>query len=50
MNKQKKFTIKQKALCVHYTTIGSETFGNATKSAIEQVTAKKELMQEVLNY
>ncbi len=35
MNELDNYTIKQKAFCVHYTTIGSETFGNATKSAIE---------------
>ncbi len=33
MSKQEKLTTKQEAFCVHYTTIGSETFGNATKSA-----------------
>ena len=27
-------TLKQEAFCVHYTTIGAETFSNGTKSAI----------------
>ena len=27
-------TAKQESFCVHYTTIGAETFGNGTKSAI----------------
>ncbi len=35
MNKQKELTPKQEAFCVAYTTIGSETFNNGTKSAIE---------------
>lgn len=32
--KEEKLTTKQEAFCVHYTTIGEETFGNGGKSAI----------------
>ncbi|MHC4255656.1 MAG: terminase small subunit [Planctomycetota bacterium] len=35
MNKEKELTAKEEAFCVAYTTIGSETFSNGTKSAIE---------------
>ena len=34
MNETKDLTIKQESFCVHYTTIGTEAFGNGTKSAI----------------
>lgn len=34
MNKEKEPTLKQESFCVHYTTIGSETFNHGTKSAI----------------
>lgn len=34
MNKEKEPTLKQESFCVHYTTIGSETFCHGTKSAI----------------
>jgi len=34
MNKEKELTPKQENFCIHYTTIGGETFGNGTKSAI----------------
>ena len=32
---EKELTAKEEAFCVAYTTIGSETFSNGTKSAIE---------------
>ena len=35
MNIEKELTAKEEAFCVAYTTIGSETFSNGTKSAIE---------------
>ena len=35
MNNEKELTAKEEAFCVAYTTIGSETFSNGTKSAIE---------------
>ena len=35
MNNKKKLTAKEEAFCVAYTTIGSDTFSNGTKSAIE---------------
>ena len=35
MNKEKELTAKEEAFCVAYTTIGSETFSNGAKSAIE---------------
>ena len=35
MNNEKKLTAREEAFCVAYTTIGSETFSNGTKSAIE---------------
>ena len=35
MNNDKELTAKEEAFCVAYTTIGSETFSNGTKSAIE---------------
>ncbi len=35
MNKEKELTPKEEAFCVAYTTIGSETYNNGTKSAIE---------------
>lgn len=34
MNETKSLTLKQESFCVHYTTIGSETFSHGTKSAI----------------
>jgi phage terminase small subunit len=34
MNETETLTAKQDSFCVHYTTIGAETFGNGTKSAI----------------
>lgn len=34
MNETETLTQKQDSFCVHYTTIGAETFGNGTKSAI----------------
>ena len=34
MNKEKEPTLKQESFCVHYTTIGSETFRHGTKSAV----------------
>jgi len=34
MNEITILTPKQEAFCIHYTTIGSETFSNGTKSAI----------------
>lgn len=34
MNQTKTLTPKQDSFCVHYTTIGAETFSNGTKSAI----------------
>ena len=34
MNETKTLTPKQDSFCVHYTTIGAETFSNGTKSAI----------------
>ncbi|MHC4171716.1 MAG: terminase small subunit [Planctomycetota bacterium] len=35
MNNEKELTAKEEAFCVAYTTIGSETFSNGAKSAIE---------------
>ncbi len=35
MNNEKELTAKEEAFCVAYTTIGSETFSNGSKSAIE---------------
>ncbi len=35
MNQTKTLTPKQDSFCVHYTTIGAETFGNGTRAAIE---------------
>ena len=35
MNNEKELTPKEEAFCVAYTTIGSETFSNGTKSAID---------------
>ncbi len=35
MDETKELTAKEEAFCVAYTTIGSETFSNGTKSAIE---------------
>ena len=35
MDETKKLTAKEESFCVAYTTIGSETFSNGTKSAIE---------------
>jgi phage terminase small subunit len=34
MKQTKRLTPKQESFCIHYTTIGAETFGNGTKSAI----------------
>jgi phage terminase small subunit len=34
MNEIGTLTSKQDSFCVHYTTIGAETFGNGTKSAV----------------
>ena len=34
MNEPRLLTPKQESFCVHYTTIGAETFSNGTKSAI----------------
>ena len=34
MNEIETLTQKQDSFCIHYTTIGAETFGNGTKSAI----------------
>ena len=34
MNETETLTAKQDSFCVHYTTIGAETFGNGTKAAL----------------
>ncbi len=34
MNETKTLTPKQESFCIHYTTIGAETFGNGTRAAI----------------
>jgi hypothetical protein len=34
MNQTETLTLKQDSFCVHYTTIGTETYSNGTKSAI----------------
>ncbi|MFC1652408.1 hypothetical protein ACFL3F_01685 [Planctomycetota bacterium] len=41
-------TPKQETFCTHYTTIGSETFGNGTRSAIEAGYADNIEFQEML--
>ena len=34
MDEKERLTPKQESFCVHYTTIGAETFGNGTRAAI----------------
>ena len=56
MDKTERLTPKQESFCVHYTTIGAETYSNGTKAALTagysetstHVTATKLLKQAAI--
>jgi len=49
MNETKTLTPKQESFCVHYTTIGVETFSNGTKSAIAADYSEKSAYSQACN-
>ncbi len=49
MNQTRTLTPKQDSFCVHYTTIGAETFSNGTKSAIAAGYSEKSAYSQACN-
>ena len=49
MNETETLTPKQDSFCVHYTTIGAETFSNATKLAIAAGYSEKSAYSQACN-
>ncbi len=49
MSQTKTLTPKQDSFCVHYTTIGAETFSNGTKSAIAAGYSEKSAYSQACN-
>ena len=49
MHQTKALTPKQESFCVHYTTIGAETFSNGTKAAIAAGYSEKSAYSQACN-